>query len=78
MENELNSKWDGYVDWRGKAASKTRHGGFRATFFVLGNNINLFGSSLVNKGDRISMTNEQPKKRAIELPIDICVLYIKR
>ncbi|KAL9149391.1 hypothetical protein ABFS82_12G107100 [Erythranthe guttata] len=37
VENQLNSSssWDGYVDWRGKPASRTKHGGMRATFFVL-------------------------------------------
>ncbi|XP_057777100.1 protein NRT1/ PTR FAMILY 4.6-like [Salvia miltiorrhiza] len=32
MENQL---WEGYVDWRGKAAVRTKHGGMRAAFFVL-------------------------------------------
>ncbi|KAI3467403.1 hypothetical protein Pfo_024066 [Paulownia fortunei] len=35
VENQLNSTWDGYVDWRGKPALRTRHGGMRAVFFVL-------------------------------------------
>ncbi|KAL1550978.1 protein NRT1/ PTR FAMILY 4.6-like [Salvia divinorum] len=32
MENHL---WEGYVDWRGKAAVRTKHGGMRAAVFVL-------------------------------------------
>ncbi|XP_042052057.1 protein NRT1/ PTR FAMILY 4.6-like [Salvia splendens] len=32
MENQL---WEGYVDWRGKAAVRSKHGGMRAAVFVL-------------------------------------------
>ncbi|KAK6139294.1 hypothetical protein DH2020_026972 [Rehmannia glutinosa] len=35
MENQMDSTWDGYVDWRGKPALRTKHGGMVAAFFVL-------------------------------------------
>ncbi|PIN15219.1 H+/oligopeptide symporter [Handroanthus impetiginosus] len=35
MENQFASNWDGYVDWRGKSALRTKHGGMRAAVFVL-------------------------------------------
>lgn len=30
------SKWEGYADWRNRAAVKGRHGGMLAASFVLG------------------------------------------
>ncbi|KAL6577829.1 hypothetical protein OROMI_010157 [Orobanche minor] len=35
VENQLRSTWDGYVDWRGKPASRGKHGGMVAASFVL-------------------------------------------
>lgn len=35
VENQFSSNWDGYVDWRGKPASRNRHGGMLAASFVL-------------------------------------------
>lgn len=37
MEKQLSLRWEGYVDWRGKAAVRGKHGGMRAALFVLGN-----------------------------------------
>ncbi|KAG8366293.1 hypothetical protein BUALT_Bualt17G0061300 [Buddleja alternifolia] len=34
-EKQLSRRWDGYMDWRGKAALRGKHGGMRAAFFVL-------------------------------------------
>lgn len=36
VENQLRSTWEGYVDWRGKPATRLRHGGMLAASFVLG------------------------------------------
>ncbi|KAH6756357.1 nitrate transporter 1:2 [Perilla frutescens var. hirtella] len=35
MENQMSWRMEGYVDWRGKAAVTTKHGGMRAAVFVL-------------------------------------------
>lgn len=35
VENQLTRTWDGYVDWRGKPALRSKHGGMRPAFFVL-------------------------------------------
>lgn len=37
VENQLTRTWDGYVDWRGKPTLRSKHGGMRPAFFVLGN-----------------------------------------
>lgn len=34
------SKWEGYADWRNRAAVKGRHGGMLAASFVLGQSQN--------------------------------------
>jgi len=34
------SKWEGYADWRNKAALRGRHGGMLAASFVLGQSQN--------------------------------------
>ncbi|KAL8532550.1 hypothetical protein ACS0TY_008950 [Phlomoides rotata] len=35
VENQLKSTWDGYVDWKGKPATRITHGGMLAASFVL-------------------------------------------
>ncbi|KAL9663537.1 hypothetical protein QQ045_018926 [Rhodiola kirilowii] len=35
VENQISTRWEGYVDWRGKAATRGRHGGMLAACFVL-------------------------------------------
>ncbi|CAI9092734.1 OLC1v1028060C2 [Oldenlandia corymbosa var. corymbosa] len=35
MESQKSDSWEGYVNWRGKPAVKGRHGGMKATSFVL-------------------------------------------
>ncbi|CAA0830967.1 Protein NRT1/ PTR FAMILY 4.6 [Striga hermonthica] len=35
VENQLSNTWDGYVDWRGRAALRAKHGGMFAASFVL-------------------------------------------
>ncbi|XP_073300383.1 protein NRT1/ PTR FAMILY 4.6-like [Primulina huaijiensis] len=35
VENQLTRTWDGYVEWRGKPALRSKHGGMLPAFFVL-------------------------------------------
>lgn len=36
MQGDEDTKWEGYADWRNRAAVKGRHGGMLAASFVLG------------------------------------------